>query len=292
MRNVKSFNEENVDAMIDYLLFVSTPSDRPTQSHSSHPPSGTPPHTRLTSEHQIIAALQARLPNMSPLQRESLPALPHMIDEARDLAAIASAVVRNVRTPREPARTINRETGPMNEALEGSDDERAGISNVDAGDEQNNGSVEVAAEVQSEAHQDMIRFIKACFDVQAEAMRRAMLPESSSGLRKHPRRRRRHKREDKPRPEERISISTSAPSVEEDSVDGREFGHMTTSFVSSVSGIGTDAGFESVTSQSDLISTQADPSAKSDIREPSQTNMSGTAKRKRMFPRFMQGSRK
>jgi hypothetical protein len=304
MRSVKTFNEENVDAMIDYLIFVSTPSDRGSVTHTVLPtPSSTylnctPLHLGAASymrastpEFQILTALQARLPAMPALQRESLPVLPYMTDEARDLAAIASAVVRNAHTVREPRRVVRPEVGPMNEGFEVSDDEGVGVSNVDAGDEQKNDATEGTEEGQSEMQQDVIRFIKACFDVQAEAMRRVAPPAAGAGLvKKHPRRRRRRdKPEDKPRPEERLSLGTSTPSVEEGSVDGREFGQMLSSGTLPAAGTGAGGGLEYMAPGSNIVGTlPVDTNAKPNIvRQPSQD----TKKRKGMF-RFMSSSRK
>ncbi|KDN50309.1 hypothetical protein RSAG8_01645, partial [Rhizoctonia solani AG-8 WAC10335] len=156
MRSVKAFNEDNVDAMIDYLTLVSTPSDRRPVVHSvpptlssghSHTPQAHMGLSRdLSPELQIRTALQARLPSMAALHRESLPVLPYMTDEARDFAVIASAVVRNARTPQGLVRPLHREIGPMNEVFEGLIEGSLGVSNADVGDEQSSEAAEATAD--------------------------------------------------------------------------------------------------------------------------------------------------
>lgn len=284
MRSVKTFNEENVDAMIDYLIFVSTPSNigLVSSASSSAQPHTTPhlyptmSHSRASApESQIRAALQTRLPGMSQLQRESLPVLPHMTDEARDLAAIASAVVRNARTPRDPERAARSEVGPMNEGLEGLDEDGGiGVSNADVGDEQNS-VVDGTEESFSEAQQDVIRFVKACFDVQTETMRRVdPFTHGTSTVKKQPRRRRRKAEDKSARVEDGHSLGGSTPSVE-GSVDGREFGQMT----SSMPGLSTSSGLDYFPTRSE-VGVPLDPNAKD------------TRKRKGGVFRFMSGSRK
>ncbi|KAG8713326.1 hypothetical protein FRC08_013389 [Ceratobasidium sp. 394] len=190
MRSIKTFNEDNVDAMIDYLIFVSTPSERLLSSPTIHPNVHHQYHLP-PRESAIHTALRARLPTMSAIHRESLPVLPHMVDEARDLAAIASAVVRNARTPKPPEargeKIAEQGVGPMDETLEGERGEGcpAGTSDgcasgVEAAQGEGGGY--------TESQLDALRFIKVCFEVEAEAMRRvspAMIKK------KHPRRRRR-----------------------------------------------------------------------------------------------------
>ncbi|CAE6429865.1 unnamed protein product [Rhizoctonia solani] len=234
MRSVKAFNEDNVDAMIDYLTFVSTPSDRrpvvhsvpPTlssgHSHTPHLHSMTPQNQ--SPELQIRTALQARLPSMAALHRESLPILPYMTDEARDFAVIASAVVRNAHTPSGVARPLRRDMGPMNEGLENLINGGLGVSDVDTGDEQSGEVTDATGDKELEVQEDVVRFIKACFDVQAEAMRR-ILPNATAQKKLGRRRRRPTKEDDHRNPNLPDSAGPAAkvPSAE-GLYDGREFG--------------------------------------------------------------------
>ncbi|KAG8744414.1 hypothetical protein FRC10_010192 [Ceratobasidium sp. 414] len=184
MRSIKTFNEDNVDAMIDYLIFVSTPAERLLSSPTIHPNVHHQYHLP-PRESAIHTALHARLSAMPAIHRESLPVLPHMSDEARDLAAIASAVVRNARMPKQPEfgseKIVEQDLGRMGETLEGEQGE-ARVSDACAEAVQGEGGG------CAESQLDALRFIKACFDVEAEAMRRV-----SPGMvkKKHPRRRRR-----------------------------------------------------------------------------------------------------
>ncbi|CUA77427.1 RAS protein activator like-3 [Bos taurus] [Rhizoctonia solani] len=251
MRSVKAFNEDNVDAMIDYLTFVSTPSNRrpvvhsvpPTLSsgHSHTPQAYTGPSRDPSPELQIRTALQARLPSMAALHRESLPVLPYMTDEARDFAVIASAVVRNARTPPGLVQPPHREIGPMNEGFEGLAEGGLGVSNADIGDEQCSGVAEATKGNQPEVQQDVVRFIKACFDVQAEAMRR--VSPNATASKKHGRRRRRStKQEAGPNPDfpDHPVPTVGTPSTGGSSYDGREFG--TVSSMPSTPGAGLNTG--------------------------------------------------
>ncbi|CAE6520703.1 unnamed protein product [Rhizoctonia solani] len=252
MRSVKAFNEDNVDAMIDYLTLVSTPSDRRPVVHSvpptlssghSHTPQAHMGLSRdLSPELQIRTALQARLPSMAALHRESLPVLPYMTDEARDFAVIASAVVRNARTPQGLVRPLHREIGPMNEVFEGLIEGSLGVSNADVGDEQSSEAAEATGGSQSEAQQEVVRFIKACFNVQAEVMRRVS-PDAAAS-KKHGRRRRRPTRqEDSPDPDlPNKPVPTARTPSTESSYDGRELGAVTS--VPSL-GVGTSTGITS-----------------------------------------------
>ncbi|KAJ1311562.1 hypothetical protein OPQ81_010046 [Rhizoctonia solani] len=291
MRSVKAFNEDNVDAMIDYLTFVSTPSDRRPVIHSV-PPTLSSGHSHapqthigmpqdLSPELQIRTALQARLPSMAALHRESLPVLPYMTDEARDFAVIASAVVRNARTPSGAAQPLQREIGPMNEGLEGLTDGGLGVSHSDVGDEQRSEVAEARGGNEHEVPSDVMRFIKACFDVQAEAMRRVS---PNATLKKHGRRRRRPTRqEDSPNSDhpERPMPTARAPSVEESSYDGREFG--VGSSVNSTSGAGISVGPRSSASDSANL-VPGNLNTRPDIsRESSQNTLSDTKKKKGVF---------
>ncbi|CAE6457906.1 unnamed protein product [Rhizoctonia solani] len=279
MRGVKAFNEENVDAMIDYLTFVSTPSDRRPVVHSV-PPSVSSSHTHTPHSHtpvsynpspelQIRTALQARLSSMDALHRESLPILPYMTDEARDLAVIASAVVRNAHTPSGLVRLFRREIGPMNEGLESLTDGALGVNNVDTGDEQSSQTADTIGDDEPEVHEDVVQFIKTCFDIQAEAMRR-VLPNATTQKKLGRRRRRPTKQDDNPSPSlpDPPRSAAKAP-LTESSYDGREFGTIPPSIVTPDTGAGTGA------------ENSSDQSTRPDIsRQPSQNTLSGTKKKR------------
>jgi hypothetical protein len=95
MRGVKSFLEEKIPEMLDYILVVSTPSPK----ESSQQPSEA--HVRS----RAIRALQERKQDMSDLQRESIPYEQRFVDIPRHLAIITSAIVRHERdiSPQDPA---------------------------------------------------------------------------------------------------------------------------------------------------------------------------------------------
>jgi hypothetical protein len=97
MRGVKSFLEERLPEMFDYILVVSTPGSE----ESSQPPSEEA-HIR----NRAIKALSERKQAMPELQRESIPSLPHFLDVPRHLAIITSAIARYSRdlsVPQDPA---------------------------------------------------------------------------------------------------------------------------------------------------------------------------------------------
>jgi hypothetical protein len=97
MRGVKSFLEERLPEMLDYILVVSTPgSEESSQSLSEEA------HVR----NRAIRALNERKKVMPELQRESIPSLPHFLDIPRHLAIITSAITRYSRdssVPQDPA---------------------------------------------------------------------------------------------------------------------------------------------------------------------------------------------
>ncbi|KAF9270219.1 Rho GTPase activation protein [Marasmius fiardii PR-910] len=87
MVGVKDFLKESLPAMIDYLLVVSTPVPEDTRNGGAR-----------TSDHtKIIISLQKRMSTMPVLYREAIPMLPHLLDPARHLAVITSAVIRTSR---------------------------------------------------------------------------------------------------------------------------------------------------------------------------------------------------
>jgi hypothetical protein len=298
MRSIKTFNENNVEAMIDYLIFVSTPSERLLSAPNMHP-NVHHQHHLPPRESAIHTALRVRLPTMSPLHRESLPVLPYMSDEARDFAAIASTVVRHIRMPKEPEAGQEwgreRDVGPMDETLEGELDEgcasRIPRSSSDVTEE---------AEDYSEAQLDVLRFIKACFEVEAEAMRR--VAPRAVAKKKNPRRRRRPIKLDEGlgrlgedglsagvSTAASVSAGASTPSVEAQSLEGPEAENMPSPLVTPLSMIGSGYG--------SLPVPVSDLDSKPEImRQMSHTVVSetlppGSKKRKGVF-RFMSGSRK
>ncbi|KAI0257140.1 Rho GTPase activation protein [Lactifluus subvellereus] len=96
MRGVKSFLEEKLPEMLDYITVVSTPgSEEPSQ----------PPSEECHVRNRAIRALNERTQAMSELQRESIPSLPHFLDVPRHLAILTSAIARNSRdssVPQDP----------------------------------------------------------------------------------------------------------------------------------------------------------------------------------------------
>ncbi|KAG8899531.1 hypothetical protein FRB99_006584 [Tulasnella sp. 403] len=85
MAAVKVFVESQRPGMIDYLLRVST--------RTPEAPVG--PSTATSSSRRVIRYLEGRWPSLSSIHRDSLPALPHLVDPSRHLSMMASAVVRN-----------------------------------------------------------------------------------------------------------------------------------------------------------------------------------------------------
>ncbi|KAI0308203.1 Rho GTPase activation protein [Multifurca ochricompacta] len=85
MRGVKSFLEERLPEMFDYILVVSTPG--PDESPQ---PSSDEAHIRS----RAVRALNERKQAMSDLKRESIPHLTHFLDIPRHLAIVTSTVVR------------------------------------------------------------------------------------------------------------------------------------------------------------------------------------------------------
>jgi len=88
MRGVKDFLKESLHGMVDYILVVSTPA-----AHTSNTGMVSDRHDRLS----IVNALRNRTASMTTLDREAIPVLPHLLDIPKNLAIIASAVIRNSR---------------------------------------------------------------------------------------------------------------------------------------------------------------------------------------------------
>lgn len=96
MRGVKSFLEERLPEMLDYISVVSTP----TYEEPSQPPSEEA-HVR----NRAIRVLNERKRTMPELQRESIPPLPHLLDIPRHFAILTSAIARHSRdlsVPQDP----------------------------------------------------------------------------------------------------------------------------------------------------------------------------------------------
>jgi len=86
MRGVKSFLEEKLPEMLDYILVVSTP-----RSEESSRPSESRNRSRA------VRALDERKQTMPDLQKELIPHEHHFLDIPRHLALITSAIVRHSR---------------------------------------------------------------------------------------------------------------------------------------------------------------------------------------------------
>jgi len=90
MRGVRDFLVDSRQAMIDYILVVSTsaPDKFPTPGSPDGSESGR------NQRPQVIESLRFRGANMPLLNREAIPLLPHLLDVPRHLAVISSAIVR------------------------------------------------------------------------------------------------------------------------------------------------------------------------------------------------------
>lgn len=333
MRGVKTFNEENVDAMIDYLIFVSTPSTQlstpipsapptPSSTHSqpSFPsapqpyPQNSQPYTsnlpRPTSPtFPIYTALRARLPAMPAIQRESLPVLPHMADEARDLAALASVVVRNARARRDSGVEVESTSASRGEFMDlgGGGIGLSGVGSVTTGDSFG-GVGDQTTPTQDDSNSsehDVVRFIKSCFDVEAEALRRVAPRVPVGAVRKHPRRRRRPKLEDVGGGGAGVGVGVMAR-VEERSVGGASTpsgegeGSAAGSKVDVISPLATPIlpmTGEYLSTYTEAMRTAGEIGSKSEVlRQVSQSTMSegvvsdiGSKRRKGGMFRFMSG---
>jgi hypothetical protein len=91
MRGVKDFLNQNLPAMVDYILTVSTPVPDPFSPHSGHP-------AHSLQRYNIVSSLHERGSTMPFLERESIPLLPHVLDIPRHLACITSSVIRSARS--------------------------------------------------------------------------------------------------------------------------------------------------------------------------------------------------
>ncbi|GBE77946.1 Rho GTPase activation protein [Sparassis crispa] len=86
MRGVKDFLTGSLQAMVDYIVVVSTPEPGDNRS-TSYALDG---HERL----RIMNALRQRGAAVPVLYREAIPLLPHLLDIPKHLAAVTSQVVR------------------------------------------------------------------------------------------------------------------------------------------------------------------------------------------------------
>jgi len=84
MRGVRDFLVDSRQAMVDYILVVST--SIPDKFHGSD--------SGREQRQQVIESLRLRGANMPLLNREAIPLLPHLLDVPRHLAVISSAIVR------------------------------------------------------------------------------------------------------------------------------------------------------------------------------------------------------
>jgi hypothetical protein len=94
MRGVKSFLEEKLPEMLDYILVVSTPGPEESSQPSSEA------HVRS----RAVRALHDRKRSMPDLQRELIPHDQHFLDIPRHLAIVTSSIVRHSRNvdPEDP----------------------------------------------------------------------------------------------------------------------------------------------------------------------------------------------
>ena len=95
MRGIKSFLEEKLPQMLDYILVVSTPG----------PEDSPRPQSEMHARSRAVRALRDRKRAMSDLQKELIPHEQHFLDIPRHLAIITSAIVRHSRdvSPEDPA---------------------------------------------------------------------------------------------------------------------------------------------------------------------------------------------
>ncbi|KDR84991.1 hypothetical protein GALMADRAFT_233525 [Galerina marginata CBS 339.88] len=89
MRGVQDFLKDSLPAMIDYIAVVSTPINETPSSLGDE----MDRHDRIN----VVNALRQRTKNMTVLDRESVPILPHLLDVPKHLAIITSAVIRGSR---------------------------------------------------------------------------------------------------------------------------------------------------------------------------------------------------
>ncbi|KAK1233585.1 hypothetical protein PQX77_003271 [Marasmius sp. AFHP31] len=106
MGGMKDFLKEGVPGMIDYLLVVSTPAPEDIRG-------GTPSRTPDPEQVKLASILKKRMATMPVLYREAIPILPHLLDPARHLAVITSAVIRTSRTYLSESKTRESRDKPL-----------------------------------------------------------------------------------------------------------------------------------------------------------------------------------
>lgn len=87
MTGIRDFIKDNMPRMMEYLRAVSTPR---SSIYSNH-------RFEDRDDRSVLNNLAQHKATLPVLERESVPALPHYIDPARELAIVASAVVRHSR---------------------------------------------------------------------------------------------------------------------------------------------------------------------------------------------------
>ncbi|KAL0071970.1 hypothetical protein AAF712_000893 [Marasmius tenuissimus] len=108
MAGVKDFLKEGASGMIDYLLVVSTPAPEDVRG-------GTPSRTPDPEQVKLASNLKKRMAAMPALYREAIPVLPHLLDPARHLAVITSAVIRTSHTYLSESKTREPRDKPLEE---------------------------------------------------------------------------------------------------------------------------------------------------------------------------------
>ncbi|OCH96153.1 Rho GTPase activation protein [Obba rivulosa] len=108
MRGVKDFLSNTTQAMIDYIVVVSTPD----MDHTTTSPVTSDRHERL----RILNTLRRRGAAAPLLFREAVPLLPHMLDLPKHLAVLSSVVVRYSRTNHyDPTLPVGSDERPFKE---------------------------------------------------------------------------------------------------------------------------------------------------------------------------------
>ncbi|RDB28888.1 putative Ras GTPase-activating-like protein ngap [Hypsizygus marmoreus] len=107
MRGVKDFLKDSVPAMVDYIRVVSTPA----VDYNPFPGSMSDRHDRLN----VVNHLRERVSTMQVLDKEAVPALPHMLDIPRHLAIVTSAVIRSSRPFQERPKPHDAADRPLDE---------------------------------------------------------------------------------------------------------------------------------------------------------------------------------
>jgi hypothetical protein len=102
MRGVKNFLRQNLPAMMDYILVVSTPIHDTYSPHSGHPAFS---HQRL----KVVNSLHQRGPTIPVLEREAVPLLPHVLDIPRHLACVSSSLMRSARLVGSKANPVEKD---------------------------------------------------------------------------------------------------------------------------------------------------------------------------------------